>query len=118
MNFYAELGMGDMVLSSLKNLLSRSTLPNLLDNHPPFQIDGNFGSLAAIIRMLVQSSVKEDGIVVVKLLPALPEDKQWQNGCVKGVRLKGGVVLDFEWKNGKIINRRIVSGSEKKIVFA
>ena len=117
MNFYAELMMGNEVLSSLKTLLKKSTLPNLLDNHPPFQIDGNFGSLAAIIRMLVQSSLTEDGTVIIKLLPALPDDKQWQNGYLKGVHVKGGVVLDLQWKNGKITERKIISGSEKKIVF-
>ncbi len=71
-NFRAQLEQGDEALEALTKLLTHSTLPNLLDNHPPFQIDGNFGSLAAVIRMLVQSEFDDQGNVIVKLLPALP----------------------------------------------
>ncbi|MBO4858374.1 MAG: glycoside hydrolase family 95 protein [Treponema sp.] len=113
-NFRAQLGQGNEALSSILKLFNHSTLPNLLDNHPPFQIDGNFGTLAAIIRMLVQSEVDEKGIVRVKLLPALPEQKEWQQGSVRGVGLKGGVHIDFDWKNGKAQNIRIYNRKMKK----
>ena len=75
-----------------------------MDNHPPFQIDGNFGALAAIMRMLVQSEFNEDGSVSVKLLPALPSNPAWQQGSIKGLRIKGGYFIDFEWKDGKAKN--------------
>ena len=101
-NFYAQLGMGDEALSSIVKLFQHSTLPNLLDNHPPFQIDGNFGALAGIIRLLVQSEFDEDGNVCVKLLPALPSEPAWQSGQVCGLAIKGGYTLDFEWKDGKV----------------
>ncbi len=101
-NFRAQLEQGDEALEAIVKLLSHSTLHNLLDNHPPFQIDGNFGSLAAVMRMLVQSELKTDGTIVVKFLPALPKQKEWQSGSVKGLCIKGGYKVDFTWENGKI----------------
>ena len=103
-NFYAQLGMGDEALSSIIKLFQHSTLPNLLDNHPPFQIDGNFGALAGILRLLVQSDFDSEGKVHVKLLPALPSEPAWQSGRIRGVAVKGGYTLDFEWKEGKVVS--------------
>ena len=109
-NFRAQLEQGDEALKALTTLFTHSTLPNLLDNHPPFQIDGNFGSLAAIIRMLVQSEFNADGTVSVKLLPALPTNAAWQEGSLRGVGIKGGWYLNFDWKNGKVCNYELVAG--------
>ncbi len=109
-NFRAQLEQGNEALEALTKLLSHSTLPNLLDNHPPFQIDGNFGSLAAVIRMLVQSEFDDEGNVRVKLLPALPDEPAWQSGHIKGVAIKGGYTIDFEWKNGKVVNKELHAG--------
>ena len=109
-NFWAQLGMGNQALASVIKLFKNSTLPNLLDNHPPFQIDGNFGSLAAIIRMLVQSEFDDEGNVFIKLLPALPEEQGWQSGSVHGIAVKGGWFLDFEWKDGKVIKHKLLPG--------
>ncbi|BDC92964.1 glycoside hydrolase family 95 protein [Treponema bryantii] len=121
-NFRAQLEQGDEALEALTKLLTHSTLPNLLDNHPPFQIDGNFGSLAAVIRMLVQSEFDDQGNVIVKLLPALPGEPAWQTGHVRGVAIKGGYTLDFEWKNGKIVKSYLHKGknslNEDKIIIA
>ena len=110
-NFYAQLGMGDEALSSIIKLFQHSTLPNLLDNHPPFQIDGNFGTLAGIIRLLVQSEFEEDGNINVKLLPALPKESAWQSGCIRGVAIKGGYTIDFEWKDGKVESYHLIPGT-------
>ena len=110
-NFRAQLGQGDEALDALTKLFTHSTLPNLLDNHPPFQIDGNFGALAAIIRMLVQSEIDDDGTVRVKLLPALPKAKAWQTGSVRGVGIKGGWFIDFDWKDGRAVNVKLSAGN-------
>ena len=106
-NFWTQLGLGDNALDSIVKLLNHSTLPNLLDNHPPFQIDGNFGTLAAVIRMLVQSEIDDDGLVKIKLLPALPSEKAWLQGSARGIGVKGGLFVDFDWKDGKAENVKV-----------
>lgn len=111
-SLFARLADGEKAYENLNALLAKSTLPNLFDTHPPFQIDGNFGGTAGIAEMLIQS---HNG--TISLLPAIPA--AWKEGKVRGLRARGGFGIEMAWKDGKITNAIISSekGGKCKVSF-
>lgn len=108
LNFYVVLKDSDELYKNLIKLYKNSTLPNLLDNHPPFQIDGNFGALNAIL--LSYSQVLDDNIY---LLPACPLNLR--TGEIKGIKLKGNIEISIKFKDFEIDYLRLMSKGDKKI---
>jgi alpha-L-fucosidase 2 len=106
-NFWARLRDGDHSHKMVQELLKESTLNNLFDTHPPFQIDGNFGATAGMTEMLVQSQGD-----YIELLPALPA--VWSAGSFKGVKARGNFELSADWENNALSKIEVTSNSGKE----
>ncbi|MDO9634275.1 MAG: glycoside hydrolase family 95 protein [Paludibacter sp.] len=101
-NFWARLRDGNHAHKLLEELLKESTLDNLFDTHPPFQIDGNFGATAGMTEMLVQSHGE-----YIEMLPALPD--KWSAGTFTGIKARGNFSLNAQWENKELKQLEIAS---------
>ena len=122
-NLWSKLKDGDRALKLVKTQLTfvnpqsklnysegGGTYANMFDAHPPFQIDGNFGVVAGITQMFLQS--EDDKI---KILPALPSEMK--NGKIKGLLAKGAITVDIEWKNSKATEVTLVTPFEQTAII-
>ena len=109
-NFWARLYDGDKANKLLIEQLRHSTLPNLWDNHPPFQIDGNFGATAGITEMLLQSQPGE-----LQLLPALP--RAWAKGHISGIKAMGNITVSMIWQDGLLAQATMYSPRSQQVTI-
>ncbi|NLP56904.1 glycoside hydrolase N-terminal domain-containing protein [Lutibacter sp. B1] len=107
-NFYARLLDKNAVQKNIDLFMQRSIYGNLLDTHPPFQIDGNLGFTSGIAEILLQS---HEGFL--RILPALPDN--WENGSINGLKARGNIIVNISWKDGKLDQLTLKSASTKTI---
>ncbi len=117
-NFYARLRQPETAYKHVLALLRKSTKSNLFDNHPPFQIDGNFGGTAGIAEMLLQSHMRdENGDYYQDILPALPSE--WSDGKISGIKGRGNFEFTISWKGGNLVsvNAKSLLGNKLNIRY-
>ncbi len=107
---YARLHESEKARRSLNTVLAKSTSPNLFGQHPPFQMDANFGATAGIAEMLIQSHAGN-----INLLPALPEE--WNDGQVSGLLARGGFEVSMAWEQHQLTKVEVLSKLGKSFIL-
>lgn len=107
-NFFARLLDKDAAQENINLFMQRSIYGNLLDIHPPFQIDGNFGFTAGVAELLLQS---HEGFL--RILPTLPDN--WKNGSIRGLKARGNILVNISWKGGKLTQITLKSANTKTV---
>lgn len=105
---WARFKEGDKAHEMIEGLFQHNLLPNMLTTHPPFQMDGNFSFPAGVSEMLLQSHAGQ-----IELLPA--PCKAWQNGQVRGMKARGNITVNFDWKNGRVTRYSLLSPTPQKV---
>ena len=95
---------GEQAYEMVQSYLKYNVLDNLFGNHPPMQMDGTYGMTGGMSEMLVQSHAGQ-----IELLPALPA--AWKNGSVHGLRARGNITIDMEWKDGEVTDLKLTTTS-------
>ena len=87
--------------------------PTLLDLHPPgvFQIDGNLGSVAAVVESIIGYYDN-----TAHILPALP--RQWNSGKLCGIKVPGGHIFDVYWQDGVLTELKVTIGFGKSVIVS
>lgn len=122
-NLWARLRDKDKVIKLIDNQLryippvskarmhGGGTYPNMLDAHPPFQIDGNFGATSGIAQALMQSDGQK-----IHILPALPD--KWRDGHIHGLTAIGAVKVTIDWHNGKLTKLTLCGNGDFEVIYA
>jgi alpha-L-fucosidase 2 len=113
MNARARLKEAEKAHAVYRQFIQERAAPNLWTLHPPFQIDGNFGAMAGVVEMLLQSHTD-----TIEILPALPP--AWPTGSFRGLVARGNFVVNAEWREGKAVSLAITSraGGECRLQYS
>ncbi len=112
---YARYGQGEDFFEHYNSLIKDYAAATLLDLHPQldtfiFQIDGNYGAVAALVEAIVGYYDNK-----AHILSALP--KRWSKGNLCGIKIPGGHSVNVWWEDGKLSKLSVVIGFEEKAVL-
>lgn len=108
----ARFGKREKVLEHVSEMIKEFATISLLDLHPPrvFQIDGNLGAVSAMIESTAQFVGGK--LYLLRGMPA-----EWGTGQMQNLRVPGGHVVSFEWKNGNVTHIKLTIGKSEKLII-
>lgn len=107
-NLFARLKDGKNTYEHLRLLLTKSTLSNLFDIHPPFQIDGNFGGAAGVAESLIQS---HEGYISI-----LPAAKEGLSGSFTGLKARGDITVSAVFSESRVSEVTLFAPYDVKVL--